>query len=308
LVAGLMVTWFLYNRLQKHVTVNRHRRVVPFQPFHEGQGHCLLSSSFFRQSPSFVELASRIGSRASACNYETVKEFRGVSVNPQAVFWARALLTAEECANVIEAAEDTGFEERKFEGKGKDSSSCVVWCPELAEAIFARLSRRTEGSLLPLRSYYDASPGIRLDQLDFHNQDVTYWGRLVGCNPSCRVERYRPGQHLKIHRDGAVLVRGPGGGSRIVDGNARDVFSGNCSGQVYTVHAVLVYLNADFSRGTTDFVCGLEKDGQYHFEGTKGAIGDALIFRHELLHRGGHVESGIKYILRLDLAFEMEQK
>jgi len=72
------------------------------------------------------------------------------------------------------------------------------------------------------------------------------------------------------------------------------------------VHAILIYLNSDFEAGTTDFVCRLKEDGQYHFEGTKGAVGDALIFRHELLHRGGQVLSGVKYILRLDLGFEME--
>jgi len=121
-----------------------------------------------------------------------------------------------ECARVIQAAEHTGFEERKFEGYGKDSSSCVVWCPQLAQAIFERLQRPIEGSLLPRRSYYDASPGVRLDQIDFANQDITFWGKLVGCNPSCRVERYRLGQHLKIHRDGAVLVRGPKAQERAV--------------------------------------------------------------------------------------------
>jgi hypothetical protein len=312
-VAGLigsavLVSVLVHRRKQsKQEVPPKSRRVVPFQPFLEGQGHCLLSPSFFRQSPSFVQLAKDIASDVSPiCRYEVVSEL-GSCAPPEALFWARALLTPQECAQVILAAEQTGFEERKFEGQGRDSSSCVVWCPQLAQAIFERLQRPVEGSLLPRRSYYDASPGVRLDQLDFANQDVNFWGKLVGCNPSCRVERYRPGQLLKIHRDGAVLVRGPEGGANGPnDSCALFATSEQCVGQVYTVHAVLIYLNADFQAGTTDFVCGLAPDGQYHMEGTKGSVGDALIFRHEVLHRGGRVESGVKYILRLDLGFEME--
>jgi hypothetical protein len=49
------------------------------------------------------------------------------------------------------------------------------------------------------------------------------------------------------------------------------------------------------------------KEGEaYPFLDVFGETGTALIFRHELMHTGGRVCSGRKYILRLDLAYDLD--
>ena len=123
-----------------------------------------------------------------------------------------------------------------------------------------------------------------------NNQEIECYGKLKCLNTSCRIEKYKTKQHLKIHRDGCVLVSG-----------TKDTF---------TVYAVLIYLNDDFEGGNTRFCIDIDpnpKDGKYpySFLDAKGNIGDALVFRHEILHKGGTVEQGTKYILRLDAAYQM---
>jgi len=185
---------------------------------------------------------------------------------------------------LIEASEKTGFEGRKFEGNNQDSSSCVVWSPQLTNAIYERMGK----NCFYERSYYDSGLGIVLDDIDFENQIVKYYGEIDCINPSVRVERYYGGQHLKIHRDGCVLVNGK-----------EDTF---------TVFAIIVYLNDDYEDGFTRFAKNknpVDLMELYEFIDVKGMRGDALVFRHEILHSGGNVKNGVKYILRLDAGYRL---
>lgn len=280
---ALLLCWYLRRKKNYH-----NQRTVPFQPFKAGEGHKLLDSSFFCSSPHFEDVAGQLeGTTNTVCAARVRMD--STDVDRRAAFWARGLLSPTECAAVIRAAEATGFKGRKFEGKGKDSASCVVWSPALAAALYSRLLTMQEPP--PRVSYFDSSPGVCLDEVDFDTQDVKHWGEWVGVNPSVRVERYNPDQHLKIHRDGAVLIKHPDGFDT----------------QTYTVHAVLVYLNTSYEAGMTDFVISRVggDHGGYKFGSVKGAVGDGLIFRHEFLHRGGTVSRGTKYILRLDLAYQL---
>jgi prolyl 4-hydroxylase len=55
----------------------------------------------------------------------------------------------------------------------------------------------------------------------------------------------------------------------------------------------MIYLNDAFEGGETKFnKCSIEP-----------ATGKALIFRHELLHEGCPVITGIKYVLRTDIMY-----
>ena len=78
-----------------------------------------------------------------------------------------------------------------------------------------------------------------------NNQTIECYGNLKMLNTSCRVEKYRTKEHLKIHRDGCVLV-----------GNTKDTF---------TVYAIIIYLNDDFVGGHTRFCMDIDpapKDGK----------------------------------------------
>ncbi len=196
-------------------------------------------------------------------------------------------MSNEECRMIIEASEKTGFESRNFEENNKDSASCIAWSHELTKAIYERL----QNDCLLTKSYYDSGLGIVLDDINFDNQVVNYYGNIDCINPSIRVERYKSGQHLKIHRDGCVLVC--------------------CKENTYTIHAIIIYLNDDYINGYTRFAKSnkpTNPDDLYEFIDLKGSTGDALIFRHEILHTGGFVSNGTKYILRLDAAYKLEYK
>lgn len=59
--------------------------------------------------------------------------------------------------------------------------------------------------------------------------------------------------------------------------------------------SILVYLNDDYIGGETLFHASL------HFDKVK--VGDALLFRHDILHEGLEVKSGEKCVLKTDLFF-----
>lgn len=201
-------------------------------------------------------------------------------------FIIRNVLSKQECQIIIEASETNGFVSRKFRGDHTDSSSCVIWSEKLANLVFDRISNH-----LPNESYFDNSPGMTLEEYNSTKDGlkINYYGKLDCINPHVRVERYYKSQSLKVHRDGCVLVK-----------NKRDE-------HVYTVYAVLIYLNNEFEGGNTEFVVNREINGNkmYNFKGIKGNIGDALVFRHEILHKGGKITDGKKYVLRMDAAYKL---
>lgn len=97
--------------------------------------------------------------------------------------------------------------------------------------------------------------------------------RVAGANERLRCYRYAPGQRFAPHYDGA-FARSPSEVSRLT---------------------FMIYLNDDFSGGTTDFP-DLEKR-------IVPRAGMALFFQHRLLHEGCAVTDGVKYVLRSDVMY-----
>ncbi|HEY1191131.1 MAG TPA: 2OG-Fe(II) oxygenase, partial [Gemmata sp.] len=68
----------------------------------------------------------------------------------------------------------------------------------------------------------------------------------------------------------------------------------------------LIYLNDDFTGGSTNFYRDFETYLQFGAEPrlrVRPVRGTALVFRHRQLHEGGVVESGRKYVLRTDVMY-----
>ena len=99
--------------------------------------------------------------------------------------------------------------------------------------------------------------------------------RAIGLNERLRYYRYEPGQYFRWHSDGS-FVR---------------------SSTERSLLTAMVYLNDDFEGGTTDFMDGPTVAPQR---------GMALIFDHPLIHQGGDVISGRKYVIRTDVMFRRE--
>lgn len=101
----------------------------------------------------------------------------------------------------------------------------------------------------------------------------------AGLNERFRFYRYDPGQSFEPHYDGSFRR------------NEREE----------SLLTFMVYLNEDFTGGTTDF---------YEQENTprlrvKPRRGMALVFRHEMFHAGAPVVSGRKYVLRSDVMYRL---
>jgi prolyl 4-hydroxylase len=93
----------------------------------------------------------------------------------------------------------------------------------------------------------------------------------IGLNERFRFYRYDPGEIFRWHRDG-YFERENGERSRLT---------------------FMIYLNDDFTGGQTKFE-GLDVQPEQ---------GKVLVFHHGLLHEGGEVRSGRKYVLRSDVMF-----
>lgn len=98
---------------------------------------------------------------------------------------------------------------------------------------------------------------------------------LVSVNERCRFLKYLPGMHhMGDHTD--CTYQDPERGQSFL--------------------TVQIYLNEDFSGGHTTFI----SDRLVPIEPT---VGGAVVFDHELYHRGGMVTKGVKYALRLDVLY-----
>lgn len=99
----------------------------------------------------------------------------------------------------------------------------------------------------------------------------------VGFNERFRFYRYDPGQSFKRHYDGSY--------ARLNRDESLLTF--------------MVYLNQDYTGGTTDF---FHPDDRLKASVTP-KIGTALVFEHLQLHEGAAVQTGRKYVLRTDVMY-----
>lgn len=96
-------------------------------------------------------------------------------------------------------------------------------------------------------------------------------GTLHGFNERLRFYRYARGQQFDWHYDGSVCL-----------GDGRQ-----------SMLTFMVYLNDGFEGGGTDF----------RWHSVQPVRGSALVFPHNLMHRGAPVEQGLKYVLRTDVMY-----
>ncbi|WP_394749968.1 2OG-Fe(II) oxygenase [Spongiimicrobium salis] len=98
--------------------------------------------------------------------------------------------------------------------------------------------------------------------------------RAIGVNELFRIYRYAPGQRFKMHRDGSY------------ERNEKE-----CS-----FFSFLMYLNEGYEGGETYFEEGITIIPK---------LGNALLFHHPLRHEGKTLISGVKYVLRTDVMYEI---
>jgi len=106
----------------------------------------------------------------------------------------------------------------------------------------------------------------------FCPEKIDNW-TISGLNEMFRFYKYEPGQRFKKHIDGTFKR------------NETEV----------SKLTFLIYLNSDFDGGETSF-------DNFTVNPKKGS---ALVFKHELKHQGNEILSGVKYVLRTDIMYKL---
>lgn len=193
------------------------------------------------------------------------------------------LVSAAESQNLIQAVENLGFSfPTAFDRSVRACERRHTIDPGMSHAIMSRLS-----CYLP----------------EIVNIDDVRW-RLKRFTHHWRYVKYFPKGHFIPHYDGAKMLRYPL--------------------PAMTVFTVQIYLNDDFSGGETRFYADYETVRQASHDIPLGEVrefkpanlpthqvkpekGSVLIFDHvrNVLHDAAEVQSGVKYILRGDVLYEV---
>lgn len=183
----------------------------------------------------------------------------------ETIFLLHDFFSPEECDTSIAFSEGRGFEDATISAGGG-----VLLVKEL------RNNRRVmvDSRVLAARLFERARPFLPSRVDDWH---------LSGMNERFRYYRYDAGQRFKPHYDASFC--------RNAEEESQLTF--------------MVYLNDDFTGGTTDFY----RDDEWapHLS-VKPRRGTALVFVHHQLHEGALVTLGRKYALRTDVMYRVHPR
>ena len=132
----------------------------------------------------------------------------------------------------------------------------------------------------------------------YDNKEIFYGKNTLGINKRFRFYKYSKGDFFKLHTDGSWP------GSRVVNKELITDFYKDR----YSQMTFLILLSEDFQGGETQFI--VNKNGEKELVNIRTPKGGVLCFPHGLhplhcLHSSNTISSGIKYIIRTDVLFEV---
>ena len=130
------------------------------------------------------------------------------------------------------------------------------------------------------------------------NKEIFYGKKTLGINKRFRFYKYSKGDFFKLHTDGSWP------GSRVVNKELITDFYKDR----YSQMTFLILLSEDFQGGETQFI--VNKKAEKELVNIRTPKGGVLCFPHGLhplhcLHSSNTITSGIKYIIRTDVLFEV---
>ncbi|MGI2172322.1 oxidoreductase [Shewanella sp. MF05960] len=198
------------------------------------------------------------------------------------------VLSAEECQRLINVSETMGFL--------PDAAVSLPRNVRHNDSLTWVVDNTTE------RLIWDRIAGVMTDDLGIFEGKAA-----LGLNNRFRFYRYNEGDYFKPHSDGSWP------GSQVIDGElVRDAF-----GDRYSQLTFLILLTEDFEGGATRFLVNADNP---HLPAKRGdnvkqvdvrtPAGSVLCFPHGMhplhcIHSSEPIFSGVKYIIRTDVLFEL---
>ncbi|MGR6871640.1 oxidoreductase [Pseudomonas sp. HK3] len=147
----------------------------------------------------------------------------------------------------------------------------------------------------------------RCQPLFTDDQNIFNGSKALGLNGRFRFYRYKKGDFFKTHTDGAWP------GSRVIN----EQLHGDAFGDRFSQMTFLIFLTEDFEGGNTQFIVNKDDpllpakyNGSTKTVDVRTPTGGVLCFPHGMhplhrLHSSQEIHSGIKYIIRSDVLFEL---
>lgn len=198
-------------------------------------------------------------------------------------------LTADECVQIIGAAEKIGFTpDAPIRAEGEEVSILAHNFYWIADTAFC------EGLWKRVESFVPSDVGGR---------------RVRGLNRRFRVYRYVPGAEYRAHIDGAWPPSG-------ISPEDKYIYDSSPQGaKQSSLFTFLIYLNDEFEAGETTYFLPSPREGTLNAYPLKPIQGSIALFPHgevdgNLLHEGTGVHKGdrpsAKYVIRTDVEYDVE--
>jgi len=230
------------------------------------------------ENPAIPTWASRIANPAQLANAAPAAVTRREVAGVPGAFQLLNMLAADECARLVELTETLGYLEDAAVSLPRSirHNHSATWVAD--DATIELLWQRCRAQI------------YRSDDFDGK--------RAVGLNARLRFYRYAEGDYFAAHTDGSWP------GSRVVDG----VLVDNAYDDRWSQLSFLLFLSEDFSGGATRFY--VEGDTSSASVDVRTPLGGALCFPHGVhplhcVHGSEPITSGVKYIIRSDVLFEL---
>jgi len=212
-------------------------------------------------------------------------------------FLLRNLLSKDECRDIIGQAEGFGLRDTGYSHQIRVNDRVSIMGEDLGELLFERARPFLKDIVIP-----DEGPPLAVDSAALDRcpacvvQDVVegvprgmlkgIW-KPTGLNPCFRACKYSPGGFFLAHHDGGFDF-----------GDAHR-----------SIKTFMIYLNDGFEGGPTNFY----QETQPHYKpgvpekviySLRPEEGSCLVFNHHIVHDGGQLVAGNKYILRTEVMYK----
>lgn len=192
-------------------------------------------------------------------------------------------VSTDEMTQIKAQSENFGFEDSGYPRRYRICDKVSAKCGEFGKVLFERVK--------PHILDIEITDVSRPNGVPDHTPSGIW--QAYGLNPCFRVVRYSPGGMFFPHQDGGFRVGRYNTSIKTLMIYLSDGFEGGCTSFYHPNSGIIPYEAPDPSLAVYVY---------------QPRAGDCMIFNHALLHDGGILESGEKWICRSEIMYEHTTK